>query len=51
MRQEVLLVKCSTYLQVHKCLLAATSDYFRVMLSGINTESQQNMVDLKGLNN
>ncbi|XP_052784598.1 kelch-like protein 13 [Mya arenaria] len=35
--------------EVHKCLLAATSDYFRVMLGGINTESQQNMVDLKAV--
>ena len=36
------------YLQVHKCLLAATSDYFRVMFGGVMTESKQNMVDLKG---
>ncbi|KAH3827789.1 kelch-like protein 26 [Dreissena polymorpha] len=35
--------------EVHKCLLAATSDYFRVMLSGVNTESQQNLVDLKAV--
>lgn len=35
--------------EVHKCLLAATSDYFRVMFGGVMTESKQNMVDLKGV--
>ncbi|KAL4219962.1 Kelch-like protein 26 [Mactra antiquata] len=35
--------------EVHKCLLAATSDYFRVMFGGLMTESKQNMVDLKAI--
>ena len=35
--------------QVHKSLLAATSDYFRVMFGGMMAESQQNTVDLKGV--
>lgn len=34
---------------VHKCLLAATSDFFRVMFSGAMAESEQNMVDLKAV--
>ncbi len=36
-------------LQVHKILLAATSDYFRVMLAGPMKESKENQVDLKAL--
>ncbi len=35
--------------QVHKILLAATSDYFRVMLQGPMRESQEHFVDLKSL--
>ena len=35
--------------QVHKALLAATSDYFRVMFGGVMAESKQNTVDLKGV--
>ncbi len=37
------------FLQVHKILLAATSDYFRVMLQGPMRESQEHFVDLKSL--
>ncbi len=36
-------------LQVHKILLAATSDYFRTMLKGSMKESQEHFVDLKSL--
>ncbi|XP_050413707.1 kelch-like protein 26 [Patella vulgata] len=35
--------------EVHKALLAATSDYFRVMFGGVMAESKQNVVDLKGV--
>lgn len=35
--------------QVHKILLAATSDYFRAMLQGPMRESKEDSVDLKGL--
>ena len=35
--------------QVHKILLAATSDYFRAMLQGPMRESKEDEVDLKGL--
>ena len=35
--------------QVHKILLAATSDYFRAMLLGPTKESKENTVDMKGL--
>ncbi|XP_076435916.1 kelch-like protein 26 [Babylonia areolata] len=35
--------------EVHKALLAATSDYFRVMFGGVMAESKQNTVDLKGV--
>ncbi|XP_021372103.1 kelch-like protein 26 isoform X2 [Mizuhopecten yessoensis] len=34
---------------VHKVLLAATSDYFKVMFGGVMAESKQNSVDLKGV--
>ena len=36
-------------LKVHKVLLAATSDYFRVMFGGVMAESKQDSVDLKGV--
>lgn len=35
--------------EVHKALLAATSDYFRVMFRGMMAESKQDTVDLKGV--
>ena len=35
--------------QVHKVLLAATSDYFRAMLCGCLRESTENRVELKGV--
>ncbi|XP_025079983.1 kelch-like protein 26 [Pomacea canaliculata] len=35
--------------EVHKALLAATSDYFRVMFGGVMAESKQDTVDLKGV--
>nr|KAG5708272.1 hypothetical protein BaRGS_021206 [Batillaria attramentaria] len=35
--------------EVHKALLAATSDYFRVMFGGVMAESKQDIVDLKGV--
>ncbi|XP_052057617.1 kelch-like protein 9 [Mytilus californianus] len=35
--------------KVHKAMLAATSDYFRVMFSGTMAESKQDMIDLKGV--
>ncbi|GFO48943.1 kelch-like protein 26 [Plakobranchus ocellatus] len=35
--------------QVHRALLAATSDYFRVMFKGLMAESKQDTVDLKGV--
>ncbi|XP_061165788.1 kelch-like protein 26 isoform X1 [Saccostrea echinata] len=35
--------------QVHKAVLAATSDYFRVMFGGAMAESKQDSVDLKGV--
>ena len=34
---------------MHKAILAATSDYFRVMFGGVMAESKQNAVDLKGV--
>ena len=40
---------CYYFVQTHKLLLAATSDYFRVMFSGPMIESKENFVDLKGL--
>ena len=39
----------SLIFQVHKTILAATSDYFRAMLQGEMRESQEERVDLKGL--
>jgi len=33
-------------LQVHKCLLASTSDFFRAMLCGSMKESKENSVEL-----
>ena len=36
-------------LQVHKILLAATSDYFRVLLQGSMKETKEHKVDLKSL--
>ncbi|KAK0066430.1 kelch-like protein 36 [Biomphalaria pfeifferi] len=35
--------------EVHRALLAATSDYFRVMFKGVMAESRQDTVDLKGV--
>nr|XP_022341558.1 kelch-like protein 9 isoform X3 [Crassostrea virginica] len=35
--------------QVHRAVLAATSDYFRVMFGGAMAESRQDCVDLKGV--
>ncbi|GAB1597658.1 kelch-like protein 9 isoform X1 [Argonauta hians] len=35
--------------EVHKALLAAASDYFRVMFRGMMAESKQDTVDLKGV--
>ncbi|XP_005106298.2 kelch-like protein 26 [Aplysia californica] len=35
--------------EVHRALLAATSDYFRVMFKGVMAESKQDTVDLKGV--
>ena len=37
------------FLQVHKTLLAASSDYFRAMLQGVMRETKEECVDLKGL--
>lgn len=37
------------HFQVHRALLAATSDYFRVMFKGVMAESKQDTVDLKGV--
>lgn len=44
--EAVLLSVCH---QVHKVLLAATSEYFRVMFRGLMQESRQDSVDLKGV--
>ncbi|CAG5126215.1 unnamed protein product [Candidula unifasciata] len=35
--------------EVHRALLAATSDYFRVMFKGVMAESKQDTIDLKGV--
>ena len=41
-------LSCSSN-QVHRALLAATSDFFRVMFKGRMAESNQDTVDLKGV--
>lgn len=44
--RNVSLTTSVLYAQVHKCLLASTSDYFRAMLCGSMRESKENSVEL-----
>jgi len=46
---QFILYELFVLFQVHKILLAATSDYFRAMLLSPTKESQENTVDMKGL--